>query len=312
MANPMITRRRVLHVIQEATAGTAESIGAAPYTTLAIENPSFTRSVPFEAREGLGGFGSIRGTPGQQAGTISFTTPLFGTASTTWASVLLPACGLSLLTGGYRPTSLPPGAVGATSKTLSMYYSEDGRRHVIRGAMGNLTIRGSAGQRAVAEWSFTGRLDTPTDVALPTYSQPTALPIRVAAAALTIASFAPKVADFSLTLGNDVQLREDISSAAGILHAYVANRAIAGTLNQEAELVATYAPMADYLTATVRALSLTLGASGNQVAISVPDMQLTDVQSADRNGKLHDILSWVALRDDLSGDGDDEITIALS
>ena len=94
--------------------------------------------------------------------------------------------------------SLPPGAVGATSKTLSMYYSEDGRRHVIRGAMGNLTIRGSAGQRAVAEWSFTGRLDTPTDVALPTYSQPTALPIRVAAAALTIASFAPKVADFSI------------------------------------------------------------------------------------------------------------------
>lgn len=313
MANPLITRRRLLFGIIETTEGTAETVPTAPLTVMDVANVSLQRGTPFIERDGGHyGFGPQRGTVGIPQATVSFQTHLYGTASSAWAALLLPACGLSLVTGGYKPSSLPPAASGSPTKTATFYVSEDGRRHVVKGCMGTFRLSGTAGQRVVIDWTFTGIYDQPTDVALPTYSAPSALPITFKGAATTIGAFTPKLAEFTLDIGNTVVLREDAVNANGAIHAAIVNRRITGTMVQESELVGTYDPEDDFRDSTVRALSVQFGGSGNQVDIDIPDMQVTGVQSTDRNGILMDTVSWQACRDDATGEGDDEITIALS
>lgn len=309
----LLTRRRLLYAIQETTEGTAESVASPPLTVVAAMNPNLRRQVGFEAREGQYGFGSLRGVSTTQVGELTFETELFGSASTTWATLLLPACNVTLQSGSYKPYSLPPTASGATSKTLTFYVYQDGRRMVLRGAMGTFRLRGTAGQKMTLEWRFVGRLDAPTDVALPTYAAPSAIPIRLASSTLTIGSVTPVVKDFAFDLGNVIQMREDASQAAGVISAVVVDRRTSGTLTIESELVATYDPEADMRAHTLRALSAGFTAgSGNSVALSVPDMQVVGVQQADRNGIATDVIEWSAVRDDQTSSGDDEFAITLS
>lgn len=312
MPSPMITRRHLLYAIPETTVGTAESPASAPLTVVDAFDVQFTPDTAFDTREAHYGFGAQRGTIGMRLGTLTFSTHLYGSASTGWASLLLPACGMYLDTSVYRLSSLAPASSGNNTDTLTFYFYQDGRRVALHGAMGTWRIVARAGQKIVIEWTFRCIENTPTDVALPTFTAPSALPARFAAASLTIASVSPKVAELVIDLGNEVQIREDANAAAGAHSAVIVNRRVNGTLRIESELVATYSPYADFVAGTTRAFACTLGASGNKVDVAIPDFQIAGPPSAqDNNGKLYETLVWQAVRDDQTGEGDDEMTLTL-
>lgn len=309
----LLTRRRLLYAIQETTPGTAQSVASPPLTVVNAMNPRLNAQIGIEPREGPYGFGALRSSPTVQLGEITFETELFGSASTTWATLLLPACNVTLQTGVYKPVSVTPHHSGSASKTLTFYHYQDGRRRVLRGAMGTFRIRGTAGQRLIAEWTFRGRLDQPTDVALPTYAQPTALPLRLASSTISIGSVSPVVKEFTFDLGNEIQVREDASSAAGVINAVIVNRRTTGSIVCEGEVVATHDPDADLYASTLRAFSASFTAgSGNSLALAVPDLQVTAVQMGDRNGIAVQEIEWLAVRDDQASSGDDEFSLTLS
>lgn len=260
----MIFRQRLLHILQETTPGTLATIGAAPHTVLDAFNVVLTDDTPYNDREGQHGFGGEQGQTGATAGTITFSTHLFGSASTGWASLLLPACNVISATGGYVPRSVDPSAAGSSTKCVSMFFFKYGLRHVMRGCMGNMVINATAGQPVRLDWTFRGIYSAFTDVALPAYSKPSALPIKYLDGDILIAAVTPKVSEFTFNLGNDVQLFEDGADPSGYAHAFVANRKAGGSILQRAELVATYNPRLDMRTPTQRALSVTFGSSGNQ------------------------------------------------
>lgn len=312
MPAPMITRRRALYAIHETSPGTLISAASPPLSVVAAYDVDYQPGTPFITREAHYGFGALKGSIGGRMGTLTFKTPIFGTASTGWASLLLPACGMYFSSTLYRFTSLPPAASGSSSKCLSWYFYHDGRLRTLHGSMGNLRLVATAGQPVVAEWTFTGVESTTADTALPTLTVPSALPIRFVSASLTIGSVSPKIAEMTIDLGNEVALREDGNSASGYHSCYIANRRVNGSMSLEADLVANYAPDADFAAGTARALALNFGASGNQVAVAVPDMQISGPpRTVDRGGRSMDVIPWQALRDDQTSIGDDEMTFTL-
>lgn len=309
----LLTRRRLLYAIQETTPGTAQSVASPPLVVPGAMNPRLNAQIGMEAREGSYGFGALRSVPTVQIGELTFETELFGSASTTWATLLLPACNVTLQSGSYKPVSVTPHHAGSASKTLTFYHYQDGRRRVLRGAMGTFRIRGTAGQRLVAEWTFRGRLDQPTDVALPTYSTPSALPLQLKSASISIGSVSPVVKEFTFDLGNEIQVREAADQAAGVANAVIVNRRTTGSIVCEGELIATHDPDDDLYDATLRALSASFTAgSGNSLALAVPDLQITAVQQDDRNGIVVQSIDWLAVRDDQTSSGDDEFALTLS
>lgn len=306
-----VFRQRVLHVLQETTPGTLATIGSAPHAVLDAFNCTFVEDTPFLAREGQHGFGAEEGTTGATAGTLTFSTHLFGAASTGWASLLLPACNVISATGGYVPRSTDPDAAASPTKCVSIFFFRYGQRHVLRGAMGTFVLNATAGERVRLDWTFSGICNAMTDVTLPAYTKPTALPIKHLSSALTIAAVTPKVAEFTFNLGNQVELQEDAADASGYAHAFVANRNCSGTILYGALLAATYDPRADMRVPTRRALSVAFGGSGNQVDLDAAYMQVTAVEEVERNGSACDRISYLAGRQGGTS-GDNEFVIALS
>lgn len=311
MASPIVTKRQLLWISQESTAYTAESPGTQPLACLDIFDLGRIRQISqLDQREGLRGFGRQRGVAGPFAASVTFRTNAFGTASSTWASTLLPACGFVLSGSDYVCSSLPPQASGSSTKTLTLRFSQDGRYKQIRGAMGTFVITATAGRKVEIEWTFTGVMDPAADAALPTASFPTALPIRYAGDQLTLATYSPVVQEFSIDAGNQVELREDGSDVSGFVGAFIADRQASAKIMMEADLVANFDPEDIFRDSTTKALSVNLGSTGNSLTIAAPAAQILPPVDQDQRGKVMDALDLILCR--VSGsDGDDELTLTL-
>lgn len=301
----MLRKRRVLAAKVETTVGTAESLTASE-GVFNVFNPVINPTIEFTERQGQGGFGQMPGTLGARGGTITFTVEVSsGTSVPSWASVFLPACGFVEDTGVFEPVTAPPGtAAGVKTLTIGLY--EDGRVKKLRGCMGNAVFTFPAGRIATVEFTFTGIWVAPIDATLlaPTYPAPASL--RFADAGLTIGSWNPKVEQMTLDLGNEVFLREDANDESGYASAVITGRVPKGTLNPEAQLIATKNVHGEWLSLTEQALALTLGDGDNQLAIAAPKLQFRNVQDGDRNNLLIDDLEYQLNKS--SAAGDDELT----
>lgn len=316
----MLTKRRVLAVKQETTPGTAESLSASE-GNLVVFDPDMQANIDMQSRDGAGHLGQRAAVPGAYSAQCTFSVELGGSGSVgaptpNWASTLLPACGW---TDGdaddtYEPESLDPSDGSANTKTLTLGLYEDGRFKSMRGCMGTFQITGTAGQRVMVEFTFTGIwVDDPTDVSLIEPSYDTVTPLRFADCDLQVNAKHLRLAELTVDAGNDVQLREDAEDVSGYAYAYIAGRAPSVTVNPEAVLVATEDRFGDWLDREEVALALAIpdvSADGNRVDIDAPKLQYMNVQAADRNGLVVDDLTFQC---NASGDqGDDELTLTFS
>lgn len=306
MGAPLLARRRVLALKQEAQVGTAESLTAteAAYRCYDL---SITPNIQTDERQGQGaGTGPYAGEPGALSGTATFKMDLY--SGTAWQTVL-PACGLKYSTT-FTPESRPPEAASSGAKTLTIGAFVDGLKRAIYGAMGNVVLHFPAGRVCYGDFTFSGCWQPPADVALPAYTPPTTAGLKFVSSDLEIGGVPLHVGELVLDLGNQVKLRESSNAASGYHSAVITSRKITIQADIEATLVGDYDPYGDWLAKTERAISWAIGDTSNQLAFSIPKAQVIDVQPGEREGiEVFNVTYQANAADLTAAPGDDELVI---
>jgi hypothetical protein len=310
----LLRRRSVFAAKLEATVGAAENLTNAEGVFNARDF-SIVPSIPFERREGQGGFNHIKSVPGAMQATCTITHDLQydGTNVPTWASVLLPACGWVNTAGVFAPMSRGPGTTTSVPRTITLGHYFDGKRRRIAGAMGTFVINLPTGQTPTITFTFTGKyFENESDETLLAPSYPTQDNLRFANGSLTWAAANICTANLSIDAGNEVIMRECVNASdrTGFVSALVTNRAPIITADPESVLVATANREQQWINGTTGALTATINGPGNStLVISAPAAQLENNQPGDRNNMIIDSLTWLATR---ATNPDEELTITFN
>lgn len=308
----LLRRRRVLAAKIESTSGTAETLANADAAFNAFDVEIQLNAEQLE-RDGQSAFSPLPSVPGPRAGTLTFKTELFGDGAAGvpgWASTLFPACGYTVSTGTFSPTTEAP---GSNVKTLTMAVYEDGLKKTIRGAAGTWRLVGEAGKIVMIEWTFTGVWQAPVDAALLTPTYPTIKPLRFVSTAFTLGGSAiPCVNSISIDTGNTVILRPcpTPTDASGYETALITSRKPMLTIDPEAQLVADNDFYGDWLDSSEQAFSLELTDGTDTITIAAPKAQHRPPQESERSDLQVETLEFQLNRS--AAAGDDELTIDFS
>lgn len=277
----LITRQKVVAVKAEATPGTAETLANAN-GVMNCYNSEFTPDLPTEDRPSQGTYDApLNSIQTTRAGNISFDFDVLGGASAPyWFSNVLVQCGFSVSS----LTATAVGSANTSASTVAVY--QDGLRKQIFGAMGNLTIPFTVGEPLMANVDFRGKYSAVSDQTLLTPTYLTTDPPRVASATITLASGALNFKAGTITIENNITLRPDNTDDTGYRVAAITQQRVTVGIDPEAALVATRDDYGDLLSNAVGTFSMTVGSSGNQVAITIPGCQKIEVTDGDRDGIL--------------------------
>jgi hypothetical protein len=299
--------RKILAAKIETTAGTAISVTGSDAAILVYDPIIQSEVVVNDRRPAGAAHGSLPGVPGAKPGSATFRVEVRGKGATglpLWATALLPACGMKANASTYSPIS-----AAADKKTITLAIYEDGLLKTLYGAMGSVKFTFPAGGIATAEFTFRGLFTAnPSDTSLLTPTQDTSIPPTVGSGAFTLDGVTPRLSSAEIDLGNEV-IDRPAPTSAGLLHAFIVNRAPKFTADPEAVVVATDPVFTELLAGTTNALSIVLnGGTNNTVTFGSPKVQYQKVTTGNRNGLLtHSIECGLAY-----DSGNDELTIAFS
>jgi len=313
MPVPLLRRKSVFAAKIETTVGTAITLAGADGAFNARDF-SIQPNVAMTRREGQGGFNYLLSVPEGMTGTCTVVMDLAydGSSVPSWASVLLPACGMVNTAGVFSPVTQGPGGAGGV-KTLTIGHYVDGKLKLLSGAMGTFTMTFPTGKPAFITFTFTGLYatnETDTAIIAPTY--PTALPLRFASGSVLFDTVAMCVANMTVDVGNTVIMRECVETGnrTGFESAIVTDRAPIFTADPESVLVATQNRDSLWLTSDAGVLAITIaGPTTSTVVINAPAAQLENKQQAERSGLATDDLTWLATA---GSTPDSELTITFN
>ena len=302
--NALITQQRLMAAKLETTTGTAIDFEATDAAFNVFE-PELNYNFNYIQRAGQSSASPLTGTSGLKTGTFTFQSELQGdgvSGSNTWGDVLLAGCGFAA-TG----TTFTTGK--ALQETLTMGLYEDGRVRRIAGAVGKVTFNFITGQPVKASWEFTGKYELPATAAILAPTYPTTIPPRFSNATVTVGAVAQKISEMEIVVENEIAERHNPADNDTGIYAYtITNRKVTVTMDSEAALAKNWYTSMDANTEV--ALEVILGSnSGNVVTIGAPAMQLTELNSGDRNGILTDALTFQCNRS--AAAGDDELSITF-
>lgn len=288
----LLKRKRVFAAKTETTSGTFESLTTAE-AAYNVYDLMMQQAIEMEPRESQGGFGMLASIPGGYQGKCTFKTDISwdGTSTLpTWATVLLPACGLVNSSGTFTPKSEVP---GSNVKTISIGCYMDGVYKRMRGCAGTFKLVCPTGKRAYIEWDFTGVWNAPSDTAMLAPTYPTAQALRYSASTTTFDSVALCLENITLDVGNEIMLRECATTVGGYHAALITNRIPKVTGNPEAKLVATQDRYGQLILSDEGILSWTIpGPDTSYITISAQKAQIVNIQEADRNRLVTDEIEW--------------------
>lgn len=243
--------------------------------------------------------------------TISFDVELkgSGTAGTPpEVGPLLRACGLGETIVASTSVTYAPVSTGHESCTI--YYFQDGKRHVLTGCRGNATLNLQAG--SYGKWTFTmmGHSGASTDVSFPTLTYDSTVPVPLTGLSFSIDSYSAIVNTLSLDLGNDIQTPSSLAQSDGYGESRIIERDVKGTLDPEEVLVATYDFESKLRSGAT--FSMTTGAigstGGNIVTVTCPAVSYRNIGPGSREGiRTAELEIGCA-----ESSGDDEISIAFT
>jgi hypothetical protein len=306
MASSLISRIRRVGFAVESTKGTAESIAAAMASTM-VHDPTMApdNTLPNE-RAVAGTTGEAVRVPGAQRGRLSFTTRLVhGDAFMD----LLTCCGFTV--SGTTTKTATIDVSESSQKTGTFVLWEDGRRKTLSGAAGAVSIEAEPDSgELVASWEFVGVYESVADNATPTGAVSVGSGYTARGMTLTLGGSAlPECPGFTLDLGIEVALRQDITSATGYAHAYVSDVRPTLALEPQAQRVADHDVFGKLAAGTAEALVLTVtDAAGATLTISAPQAQRIDVGQGDRDGSATDPITLLLAIDQ----GDDQVALVAT
>ncbi len=308
----LLDRARVFAAKTETTVGTAESLTAAE-GVYNIYSSRINPQIDVQQREGQGGFGRLASVPGARMGTFTFETgmPYDGTTIPTWASVLLPACGVPVATGTtYRPrTQVPSGSSAVKTLTLASYVTGNGTNAKVKsifGAVGTCQIVCPTGRPIRMRWTFTGVYADEVDAgSMLTPTFPTAAELRFAEGASSWASSNMCLESMTFDLGNTISPRFCTTPIAGYDSFFISDRNPRVTANPESRLIATQDRYLQFKNQTEDVLSFTIGhpTSNATIVISAPKAQIVNgPQEGVRDGIVTDEIEWQLNRNGATAD----------
>lgn len=294
MATPgaLLTRQRALQIKIEATKGTAES--AALLEELVFD-PVMRPTANFITRAGSGkklGQTNPGVVAGMEGGECTFTMELRSTGSaafTTGLTAALTGCGLLNAAGTYTPESDL-----SSQETVTIFLFEDGRRKAMSGCMGNVEIFNDGDDRRVlCEFTFLGRWDGQTDVAIPTIDHAATAPMKFGTTngSFTLAGDTIFISQFRMATNNELFLRPSPAGKGGIAHAMIGDRDPTLVIDPESQLVANNDLYGTWLAGTEVAASLVVADGTDDATLTIPKFQYREVAPADRTGLLIDDLT---------------------
>lgn len=275
---PLTTRKRLLEVSLEAIKGEITT----PATDVLVWDLEMAPADEFAERKGSAGYlghtapGVVAGTG---AGKCTFKTELRGSGTGLDAAlaILVQGCGIKKATETYSAVT-----AHADQKTLSMCCYEDGRKKTLIGCTGEVKIA-PEGDIIMCTFDFSGVWQTLADVALPTPSYSTRLPITWSHAnrSFTFDSESMKISTFEFSTGNEIVPRMDMGK---ILYYMIVDRDPTMTLDPEADLIADYDMHAKQAANTELAVSLVMADADDTVTLAIPKFQIREVGVGDREG----------------------------
>ena len=307
-----LTRKRLIQAKGETTYGTDSS--PAGTDALLVRNLEIT---PIEAdvvsRDLIRNY--LGNSPQLLANTrvsITFQAELAGsgTAGTPPRyGALLRACGLLEAIVASTSVTYTPRSAGFESATI--YFNNDGIRHVLTGCRGTFTMNCEVGQIPTLDFTMIGVYNAPTDTALPTttYSQQASPLIfrQGNTSAFQFFSYAGCLQSVSFDMANETVYRELVGCTKEIL---ITNRAPAGTVMIEAPTLATKDYFNIAQTETTGNLTFLHGtAAGNRVTFTAGQCDITNPTYADQDGVQMLNIPYVAVP---TTAGNDELTLAFT
>ena len=197
---------------------------------------------------------------------------------------------------GYVPSTASTDDLANSTLTLRMVLGGGGEYVEMKGAKGTFEMVFTHGDRVVINFTFTGCLNEykDTTVSLPTNQNYTAeVPPAFIGAGLSVQEDTAGSAywtgalfnSMTLTLGNEVTVREDTNAADGYAHAVITGRAPQLTFNPDAVLsTGNYDFWDKFLKGSPARMRWSVGSTaGNQVDFRVTSAQFSGIADGDRD-----------------------------
>lgn len=310
----LLTRRRILAAAIESAEGTAEAITVADAGILAFD-VKFDPDVKIYKRNAtLATLSILPSIPGQRAGRVKFKAELKGNGAS-YAANAKPAIGKFLQGCGFGETivagtSVTYAPASSSLKTLTMWVYEDGIVKKLKGCRGTVKFTGKTGEPFIAEFDFLGVYDAVADLTMVSPTYESTIPPVLLGNSFTVDSYAAIINSISIDMSNQLELRDNMSAAAGYASALITGRTPNGSIDPEMTTVATYDWHAKLLAGTP--VALTTGIIGatqyNRYTVTAPKLCYTGVGEGERKGLVTgDIMFDLAMNT-----GDDEISIAFT
>jgi len=222
---------------------------------------------------------------------------------------VLKACGLSETV--VATTSVTYAPVSTSFSSVTIYFYQDGIRHIVTGARGTFTLNGQVGAIPTIAFTMTGIYNAPTDTALatPTYAnQATPLIFKNGnTTSFSAFSYSGALQSIDFNLGNEIVYRELIGGTKEVL---ITDRKPAGTMSIEAVLLATKNYFTVSTGSTTGSISFQHGTTaGNIATLTMAQSDLADASYADLNGIAMLNLPYVATP---TAAGNDELSLAYT
>ena len=196
---------------------------------------------------------------------------------------------------GYVPATAYTDDTTNTTLTIRMIVGGGGEYVEMKGAKGTFEINFVHGDRVVINFTFTGVLEEYKDaaVALPAdHSYTAEVPPAWVSTGMKVQEDTSNTAYWetslfnalTLTLGNEVTVREDTNSADGYAHAIITGRAPQLTWNPDAVVSGTYDFWDKFLAGKPQRMRWTVGtAAGNTIEFRVTSAQFSGIADGDRD-----------------------------
>lgn len=233
-----------------------------------------------------------------------------GTAGTAprYGSVLQ-ACGLSETV--VASTSVTYAPVSSAFSSASIYFNNDGIRHILTGCRGTFTMNAAVGEIPTMDFTMIGVYNAPTDTALPstTYSaQASPLIFKQGnTSAFQFFSYAGCLQSVTLDVSNTTVYRELVGCTKEVL---ITNRAPNGTVMIEAPTLATKDYFGLAQTETTGNLTFLHGTTGgNRVTFTAGQCDVSNPTYADQDGVQMLSIPYVAVP---TTAGNDELSLAFT
>ncbi len=190
---------------------------------------------------------------------------------------------IALTPAGYQYTP-----VSTAFESATLYLYRDGLLHKMVGCRGTFSVQATGGDYALFTFTFTGDYVPVTDTGMPAPTYETTKPVQVELANLKVGSYANfAAAEFTVDIGNDVQIREDINALNAYAGAIIVGRQPVVGFNPETVLEATHPVWGNLADGTETTFAVKVGkVKGNVVQFDCPNVQYNSVRYGNRNSIL--------------------------